>query len=233
MNYLIALQERGLKTEQLSTAIRKKIKQAEDLSNSLSQIDAESLDVDGLVKYNVANMELEQLDKFITQKITSFNLDKYQKRVDAIKKASESNSKINNKGKVDDIPAPSSNSSGVERETTVDTESESIKPVVKEQVDTAQSINTESNDLNEQNLMTGESKPYSEVKDDIDKRVEEVSKVIKEELPSAQNSTSIQHSEFEEYKPTKEKKKNKGLAYGLIGAGVLLITFGAVQLNKD
>jgi hypothetical protein len=205
MKYQEALNEKNLTKDKLAKQTQKKIEELENLNEYIKEVESDVEDFDDEDKQNYENIKnkIATLDNQLEKSILKFDLEVYEKRLQVF----ESN-RI--KGGIQKEPKIEKNIVEMSQEV----EDEVEEDEVEEKVETPKPTKKVS-DINEKL-----NQLKKEVSIDTNKFKQEVQEEEVEEV-----------EEFE--KKAEVKPKKNSVWYWVIGGGVLILTYGAVNLMKE
>jgi len=206
MKYQEALNEKNLTKDKLAKQTQKKIEELENLNEYIKEVEGDVEDFDDEDKQNYENIKnkIATLDNQLEKSILKFDLEVYEKRLQVF----ESN-RI--KGGIQKEPKIEKNIVEMSQEVEEDEVEEEI---VEKKVETPKPTKKVS-DINEKL-----NQLKKEVSIDTNKFKQEVQEEEVEEV-----------EEFE--KKAEVKPKKNSVWYWVIGGGVLILTYGAVNLMKE
>jgi len=206
MKYQEALNEKNLTKDKLAKQTQKKIEELENLNEYIKEVEGDVEDFDDEDKKNFEDIKnkIATLDNQLEKSILKFDLEVYEKRLQVF----ESN-RI--KGGIQKEPKIEKNIVEMSQEVEEDEVEEEI---VEQKVETPKPTKKAS-DINEKL-----NQLKKEVSIDTNKFKQEVQEEEVEEV-----------EEFE--KKAEVKPKKNSVWYWVIGGGVLILTYGAVNLMKE
>jgi hypothetical protein len=206
MKYQEALNEKNLTKDKLAKQTQKKIEELENLNTYIKEVEGDVEDFDDEDKKNFEDIKnkINTLDNQLEKSILKFDLEVYEKRLQVF----ESN-RI--KGGIQKEPKIEKNIVEMSQEVEEDEVEEEI---VEKKVETPKPTKNVS-DINEKL-----NQLKKEVSIDTNKFKQEVQEEEVEEV-----------EEFE--KKAEVKPKKNSVWYWVIGGGVLILTYGAVNLMKE
>jgi hypothetical protein len=211
MKYQEALNEKNLTKDKLAKQTQKKIEELENLNEYIKEVEGDVEDFDDEDKKNFENIKnkIATLDNQLEKSILKFDLEVYEKRLQVF----ESN-RI--KGGIQKEPKIEKNIVEMSQDVEEDEieEDEVEEEIVEQKVETPKPTKKAS-DINEKL-----NQLKKEVSIDTNKFKQEVQEEEVEEV-----------EEFE--KKAEVKPKKNSVWYWVIGGGVLILTYGAVNLMKE
>lgn len=209
MKYQEALNEKNLTKDKLAKQTQKKIEELENLNTYIKEVEGDVEDFDDEDKKNFEDIKnkITTLDNQLEKSILKFDLEVYEKRLQVF----ESN-RI--KGGIQKEPKIEKNIVEMSQEVEED---EVEEKVIEQKVEVAKTTQPKkASDINEKL-----NQLKKQVSIDTNKFKQE--EVEEEEL--------IEVEEFE--KKAEVKPKKNSVWYWVIGGGILVLTYGAVNLMKE
>jgi len=205
MKYQEALNEKNLTKDKLAKQTQKKIEELENLNEYIKEVEGDVEDFDDEDKQNYENIKnkIATLDNQLEKSILKFDLEVYEKRLQVF----ESN-RI--KGGIQKEPKIEKNIVEMSQEVEEDEVEEEI---VEKKVETP--------------------KPTKNVSD-INEKLNQLKKEVSIDTNKFNQQQEEEVEEVEEFEKKAEvKPKKNSVWYWVIGGGVLILTYGAVNLMKE
>lgn len=210
MKYQEALNEKNLTKDKLAKQTQKKIEELENLNEYIKEVEGDVEDFDDEDKQNFENIKnkIATLDNQLEKSILKFDLEVYEKRLQVF----ESN-RI--KGGIQKEPKIEKNIVEMSQEDEVE-EDEVEEKVVEQKVEVV--------------TKTTQPKKASDINEKLNQLKKEVS-IDTNKFNQKQEEVEEEVEEFE--KKAEVKPKKNSVWYWVIGGGVLILTYGAVNLMKE
>jgi len=205
MKYQEALNEKNLTKDKLAKQTQKKIEELENLNEYIKEVEGDVEDFDDEDKQNYENIKnkIATLDNQLEKSILKFDLEVYEKRLQVF----ESN-RI--KGGIQKEPKIEKNIVEMSQEVEEDEVEEEI---VEQKVETP--------------------KPTKKASD-INEKLNQLKKEVSIDTNKFKQQQEEEVEEVEEFEKKAEvKPKKNSVWYWVIGGGVLILTYGAVNLMKE
>jgi len=205
MKYQEALNEKNLTKDKLAKQTQKKIEELENLNEYIKEVESDVEDFDDEDKQNYENIKnkIATLDNQLEKSILKFDLEVYEKRLQVF----ESN-RI--KGGIQKEPKIEKNIVEMSQEVEEDEVEEEI---VEQKVETP--------------------KPTKKASD-INEKLNQLKKEVSIDTNKFNQQQEEEVEEVEEFEKKAEvKPKKNSVWYWVIGGGVLILTYGAVNLMKE
>jgi hypothetical protein len=233
MKYLLALSRRGLKREDLSKTINRKIDEFQARLKDIENIDQDVMQSDetAIADFEELQQLVAKMDENLEKEINKFNLENYKRRMDNIESMHQKRDEKNAQKK-----------SGV-----VEKKVESKEPIKEVVVNNSTQNATKQGDESHSDQMidimnkdreSGKYNVNEKIEHNLNRLKEAVqvdtSKFIPEEEEVENDAQQVEAEEvndFENHRTTKPKKMSTALI--LMGAGAFLLTWGAVNFFKD
>jgi hypothetical protein len=234
MKFKEVLTEKNLTVENLPSSIKKKIESLESLEEKIRNIEKSGIGDDEVEIYQQAQKRLNDLDKELEKAILKFNPEVYQKRLEHIKKVH-----TNRKENKEEVIENKQEEVIVENEQVAEIVEAEIIPELQVQEEIEDSLEPNSNEEQE-NFRTIEIPKIEKREDSVNVEEIEYERIeknkIRQELRELKNSikdisNNTVPEELKVHGKAEPKKKTMGLV--LMGAGVFLLTWGAVNFFKD
>jgi len=205
MKYQEALNEKNLTKDKLAKQTQKKIEELENLNEYIKEVEGDVEDFDDEDKKNFEDIKnkIATLDNQLEKSILKFDLEVYEKRLQVF----ESN-RI--KGGIQKEPKIEKNIVEMSQEVEEDEVEEEI---VEQKVETPKP-----------------TKKASDINEKLNQLKKEVS-IDTNKFNQKQEEVEEEVEEFE--KKAEVKPKKNSVWYWVIGGGVLILTYGAVNLMKE
>ena len=205
MKYQEALNEKNLTKDKLAKQTQKKIEELENLNTYIKEVEGDVEDFDDEDKKNFEDIKnkIATLDNQLEKSILKFDLEVYEKRLQVF----ESN-RI--KGGIQKEPKIEKNIVEMSQD-----EDEVEEKVVEQKVEVAK---------------TTQPKKAS----DINEKLNQLKKQVSIDTNKFKQEVEEEEVEVEEFEKKAEvKPKKNSVWYWVIGGGVLILTYGAVNLMKE
>ena len=209
MKYQEALNEKNLTKDKLAKQTQKKIEELENLNEYIKEVESDVEDFDDEDKQNFENIKnkIATLDNQLEKSILKFDLEVYEKRLQVF----ESN-RI--KGGIQKEPKIEKNIVEMSQDEVEEDEVE--EKVVEQKVEVV--------------TKTTQPKKASDINEKLNQLKKEVS-IDTNKFNQKQEEVEEEVDEFE--KKAEVKPKKNSVWYWVIGGGVLILTYGAVNLMKE
>ena len=207
MKYQEALNEKNLTKDKLAKQTQKKIEELENLNTYIKEVEGDVEDFDDEDKKNFEDIKnkINTLDNQLEKSILKFDLEVYERRLQVF----ESN-RI--KGGIQKEPKIEKNIVEMSQE---EDEVEVEEKVVEQKVEVAK---------------TTQPKKAS----DINEKLNQLKKQVSIDTNKFKQEVEEEEVEVEEFEKKAEvKPKKNSVWYWVIGGGILILTYGAVNLMKE
>jgi hypothetical protein len=207
MKYQEALNEKNLTKDKLAKQTQKKIEELENLNTYIKEVEGDVEDFDDEDKKNFEDIKnkIATLDNQLEKSILKFDLEVYERRLQVF----ESN-RI--KGGIQKEPKIEKNIVEMSQE---EDEVEVEEKVVEQKVEVAK---------------TTQPKKAS----DINEKLNQLKKQVSIDTNKFKQEVEEEEVEVEEFEKKAEvKPKKNSVWYWVIGGGILILTYGAVNLMKE
>ena len=205
MKYQEALNEKNLTKDKLAKQTQKKIEELENLNTYIKEVEGDVEDFDDEDKKNFEDIKnkINTLDNQLEKSILKFDLEVYERRLQVF----ESN-RI--KGGIQKEPKIEKNIVEMSQE---EDEDEVEEKIVEKKVEVAK---------------TTQPKKASDINEKLNQLKKQVS------IDTNKFKQEVQEEEVEEFEKKAEvKPKKNSVWYWVIGGGILVLTYGAVNLMKE
>jgi len=208
MKYQEALNEKNLTKDKLAKQTQKKIEELENLNTYIKEVEGDVEDFDDEDKKNFEDIKnkINTLDNQLEKSILKFDLEVYERRLQVF----ESN-RI--KGGIQKEPKIEKNIVEMSQE---EDEVEVEEKVVEQKVEVAK---------------TTQPKKASDINEKLNQLKKQVSIDTNKFKQEVQEEEVEEVEEFE--KKAEVKPKKNSVWYWVIGGGILILTYGAVNLMKE
>ena len=208
MKYQEALNEKNLTKDKLAKQTQKKIEELENLNTYIKEVESDVEDFDDEDKENFENIKnkIATLDNQLEKSILKFDLEVYEKRLQVF----ESN-RI--KGGIQKEPKIEKNIVEMSQEVEED---EVEKEIVEQKIE----------------VVTKTTQPTKA--SDINEKLNQLKKEVSIDTNKFNQKQEEVEEEVEEFEKKAEvKPKKNSVWYWVIGGGILVLTYGAVNLMKE
>jgi len=208
MKYQEALNEKNLTKDKLAKQTQKKIEELENLNTYIKEVEGDVEDFDDEDKKNFEDIKnkINTLDNQLEKSILKFDLEVYERRLQVF----ESN-RI--KGGIQKEPKIEKNIVEMSQE---EDEDEVEEKIVEKKVEVAK---------------TTQPKKASDINEKLNQLKKQVSIDTNKFKQEVQEEEVEEVEEFE--KKAEVKPKKNSVWYWVIGGGILVLTYGAVNLMKE
>jgi hypothetical protein len=213
MKYQEALNEKNLTKDKLAKQTQKKIEELENLNTYIKEVEGDVEDFDDEDKKNFEDIKnkITTLDNQLEKSILKFDLEVYERRLQVF----ESN-RI--KGGIQKEPKIEKNIVEMSQEVEDEVEEDEVEEkVVEQKVEVV--------------TKTTQPKKASDINEKLNQLKKQVSIDTNKFKQEVQEEEVEEVEEFE--KKAEVKPKKNSVWYWVIGGGVLILTYGAVNLMKE